>query len=320
MRKTIFFALASGTLALRNAALVFLKPHAASNVCEEFLRGRLESAGVEVGPTLVRSASEIEEHRLIDRHYGALARLAMDTMPADLVISAQAEAAFESSYGLTWSSAQPSMLRNDEALTRLKVDGGELERMWRGGAQLKLAPGTYISKFDGTSGAEPCFTLNGFYPAMRQKFVEDGAVVRCMECEWDESRLTWKAFRREVIGSTDPTQATAGSVRAEMYARWTELGLAAQPSTGENCVHASAGPLEGLKERVVWTGAPLETDAFAATLLGPQLSSALTRPVLEQWLDDNPIVTLGGSTDKVFDLTEELSADEVVELVRGWES
>ena len=74
---------------------------------------------------------------------------------------------------------------------------------------------------------------------------------------------------------------------------------------------APAGPLEGLKERCVWAGATLESDAFAQQLL----AAGLERSTLEAWLDTNPVVTLEGKTDKVFDLTEEMSAAEVLRAV-----
>ena len=35
---------------------------------------------------------------------------------------------------------------------------------------------------------------------------------------------------------------------------------------------------------------------------------------LDGWLRDNPVVTLGGKTDKIFDLTEELGTAAVLEL------
>ena len=123
--------------------------------------------------------------------------------------------------------------------------------------------------------------------------------------------LSWRAFRREVIGATDPEAAADGSARAALRASWEELGLDAAPSTGNNGVHASAGPLEGLKERCVWAGATLESDAFAQQLL----AAGLERSTLEAWLDTNPVVTLEGKTDKVFDLTEEMSAAEVLRAV-----
>ena len=80
-----------------------------------------------------------------------------------------------------------------------------------------------------------------------------------------------------------------------------------------NGVHASAGPLEGLKERVVWCGAELAKDALAQQLV----AAGVALPTLEAWLRDNPEVTLGGETDKLFDLTEEIGAEALVELCRS---
>jgi hypothetical protein len=79
---------------------------------------------------------------------------------------------------------------------------------------------------------------------------------------------------------------------------------------GLNGVHASAGPLEGLKERCIWGGASIDTDPLAAELA----ANGVDRPKLEGWLADNPVVTLGGATDKIFDLTEEMGSAAVVAL------
>ena len=263
----------------------------------------------------------------------------MDTEPAAIALQPAARQAFAEAYGLEWDDALGSIMRNDKALASLGVDGTTLERMWRGGVQVKLAPGTYVSRLDLAEGEKPLFTVNGFYPAMRQAFVEPEAEVRYMVCEWDEGELSWRAFRQEVIGATNPAQAVAGSARAlarsrshahnttahldltrlrptlagaELLARWQELGLSSAPTQGLNGVHASAGPLEGLKERCVWAGATIDTDAFGIRLL----AGGLERSTLDAWLDGNPVVTLGGETDKVFDLTEELGAGAVLEMVQ----
>ena len=42
--------------------------------------------------------------------------------------------------------------------------------------------------------------------------------------------------------------------------QWKELGLKSEPNVGDNGVHASASPLEGLAERMNWVGAKLQTD------------------------------------------------------------
>ena len=79
-------------------------------------------------------------------------------------------------------------------------------------------------------------------------------------------------------------------------------------------MHASAGPLEGLKERCVWAGGSLETDALATALTG---GANVPRATLRAWLDDNPVVSLGGATDKIFDLTEEMGSGAVLALCGG---
>ena len=199
--------LASAGLALRNSALVFVKPHAATDPCEAFVRQHLAAAGVGVVDAGVKSAAEIEASKLIDQHYGSLARIAMELQPADVDLSPAALAEFAETYGVDWGTALGSALRNDEAMAELGVDGMALEPLWRGGVQCKLAPGTYVSRLDGVS--KPLYTLNGFYPAMRQAYVEPGAEVRYLVCEWEEADLSWRGFRREVVGkpSFEPTLA-----------------------------------------------------------------------------------------------------------------
>jgi len=261
--------------------------------------------------TGVKTAAEIDSQKLIDQHYGSLARLAMEVKPSEFTPTPAAQDAFASAYGTTWSDALGSMMTNPEALASLGVDGLALESMWRGGQDVKLAPGTYIARLE--REGDPIYTINGFYPAMRQAFVEPGATVRYLVCEWEEEALPWESFRRDVIGATNPSAATAGSCRALLLSKWQELGLPAEPSMAKNGVHASAGPLEGLKERAVWCDANVASDPLAVQLASAGIDAA----TLGGWLADNPAVTLGGVTDKVFDLTEEMGAEAVVELVAG---
>jgi len=49
-----------------------------------------------------------------------------------------------------------------------------------------------------------------------------------------------------------------------------------------NCVHASAGPLEGLRERLTWAGARLDTDPLGRLLL----SSGVPASAIESWLEN----------------------------------
>ena len=76
-------------------------------------------------------------------------------------------------------------------------------------------------------------------------------------------RLPWADFRGKVLGPTDPASAPAESIRGMIMSDWKELGLKTEPTTGDNGVHASASPLEGLGERANWLKMPLEKDDFA---------------------------------------------------------
>ena len=59
-------------------------------------------------------------------------------------------------------------------------------------------------------------------------------------------------------------------------------------------VQASAGPLEGLKERAVWSDADVSADALTAALK----TSGVDEATLREWLDDNPKVDSAESITK----------------------
>ncbi|EOD24171.1 hypothetical protein EMIHUDRAFT_238909 [Emiliania huxleyi CCMP1516] len=181
------------SVTMKNQALVFLKPHAANDACDAFLKQHLEQAGITVTSSGIKRAAEIDEQKLIDQHYGSLADLAMGVQPGDMAVSPAALQAFEDAYGLKWAQALPSMLRNDDALAQLGVDGLGLEAMWRAGKQLKLAPGTRDSRIDGVTQTD----FHDFEScADRNAFVAPGAEVRYLVCEWDQALLSWAAFRQ----------------------------------------------------------------------------------------------------------------------------
>lgn len=235
----------------------------------------------------------------------------MSMAPSSLSLSEEKKAQFEAFYGVSWAEAGERMVVNGVAMERLGCDAAKLEAMWRAGPTLKLAPATYISKLDGGEGM---YTINGFYPAMRDQFVRPGAEIRLFQCSWDSAALPWAEFRESVVGATDPAEAAEGSLRKLIFDGWEGLGMAAPSRMAANGVHASAGPLEGLKERAVWAGAAVASDPTGKALLDAGLPAA----TLDAWLD-NAVATLGGSTDKVFDLTEAFDTDALLAAVKAEE-
>lgn len=115
--------------------------------------------------------------------------------------------------------------------------------------------------------------------------------------EWDADNLAWADFRGSLLGPTDPAAAPPDSIRGLIYAAWEKLGLAAKPNTGDNGVHASASPFEGLAEKMNWleidpsevrdaswpmTDLYTMQDAFGAHILANGLSAAM----LKEWVLD----------------------------------
>ena len=58
-----------------------------------------------------------------------------------------------------------------------------------------------------------------------------------------------------------------------LHSDWESLGLASAPNTGDNGVHASASPFEGLAERSNWLKTAVADDPFGAALLGAGVSA-----------------------------------------------
>ena len=64
-----------------------------------------------------------------------------------------------------------------------------------------------------------------------------------------------------------------------------------QPSTGDNAVHASASPLEGMAEKCNWMGLNVAQDDFGRALLGRGISE----PTIIQWMSDPDLKFPSGS-------------------------
>lgn len=74
-------------------------------------------------------------------------------------------------------------------------------------------------------------------------------------------------FRQNLIGSTDPLIASPDSIRGMISNQWKELGLSGPCSTGDNGIHASASPYEGLVEKMNWLGRPISEESFGIGLI-----------------------------------------------------
>ena len=106
----------------------------------------------------------------------------------------------------------------------------------------RLGPGTYAGVV--TVDGQPVIILNGFHPRQLSFFTADDTVCAFLH---GSSDTAWDSLRNDLIGTTDPAKADAGSIRGPCSPIPT--GSDWRPCRSNfNGVHMSAGPLEGLVE------------------------------------------------------------------------
>lgn len=296
---------------LKNKAFVFIKPHAVTEATKDLVKNTLESKGITILTEGSIASEKIDEELLIDQHYYAIASKATILKPKELNVPVDK---FKAKFGLEWEDALAKGLVFNamDACEELGLDSMGLDVEWAKSKDadklVKFGGGFYCGLVDSVAGKEPIYVFNGFFMAMRNKFTAPGLAIHYYVVEWDAATLPWADFRGKVLGPTDPASAPAESIRGMIMSDWKELGLKTEPTTGDNGVHASASPLEGLGERANWLKMPLEKDDFATALV----AAGVSLETIRLWSVD-PVVPYGdGAKGSVFDKLEDLDADECV--------
>ena len=138
---------------------------------------------------------------------------------------------------------------------------------------------------------------------MRSKFVLPGTSIHYYVVSWSSDDLKWADFRGKVLGPTDPADAPEGSLRSTIFKDWKKLGLEAVPNTGDNGVHASASPFEGLAERMNWLKITPQNDSFGKTLL----EAGISEDTIQKWSVDPQV-----KGKSLFDSLEDLDSNDCV--------
>ena len=300
-----------------NAAFVFIKPHALTEKVKNLVKDMLLKAGLVVESEGHISAEDIQTKKLIDNHYYAIASKATLTKPKDLPVPADK---FEEKFGEKWSSVleKGNVYNAVDAAEYLGLDAAGLEVEWRkckpAGKVVKFGGGFYCALIDTVEGKEPIYTFNGFFMSMREKYTV-GAGIYYYSVSWDKEKtgLSWSDFRGKLLGPTNPADAPNDSIRGTILQGWKDLGLAAEPNTGDNGVHASASPFEGLSERMNWLQAELRSDIFGGALLREGLSDACVK----SWCRDPVLITDKNDTrGSLFDSLEDSDASDCLRRCR----
>jgi len=289
-----------------NRAFVFVKPHAQTERVRELTRKLLAERNIQVDSEGEITGAVIDAKKLIDQHYYAIASKATLLEPSQLPVPS---AKFKEKFGETWEEALATQKAANalQACKAFGITASELATKWRecekAGDLVKFGGGFYCGKM--TVGGKVLYVFNAFFMAMRSKFTAPGASIYYFSVSWDPKVLSWADFRGQVLGPTDPAAAPLGSVRRSILESWQELGLAAPPDNGDNGVHASASPFEGLAERMNWLERPMEEDPFGKMLLDRGLGQAR----LAAWAKDAQVVLESKQKGSIFDALEDMDVE-----------
>lgn len=299
---------ASDQSRLQNSAFVFVKPHANTEHTQALVRTKLRAAGLEILSETEVTGEDIDAKKLIDQHYYAIASKATIVPAADIPVPADK---FREAFHEEWDTvvADGRACNALEACAALGCTATELDEAWGNAKKVvKFGGGFYCGLVEKNDQA--LYVFNAFFMTMREKFVGAGTSIHCYEVAWDPAVLSWAEFRGTLLGPTDPADGPDGSIRKTILETWQELGLTAAPNKGDNGVHASASPFEGLAEKTNWLGTALADDAFGKALL----AAGLTEETLTAWSVDPRVHLPGeGGMGSIFDALEDTNADECLQ-------
>ena len=105
---------------------------------------------------------------------------------------------------------------------------------------------------------------------------------------------------------TDPAEAPKGSIRRTILEDYKALGLKSEPNKGDNGVHASASPFEGLAERNNWLNINIEDDPFGAALV----AGGLSKSTIVDWCKDPQVQLTDTDRGSIFDSLEDMDVGD----------
>jgi len=298
----------------KNSAFVFVKPHAVTDKTNSMVRARMAEKGLTITSEGTLTSEVIDQKKLIDQHYYAIASKATILKPHELNIPKDK---FKKQFGKDWDTA----LKNGECLNALDAckefgcNADELAKAWgdskSAGNLVKFGGGFYCGLVK-MNGKEK-YVFNAFFMSMRSGFTMPGKSIRYFTVEWDEEKLSWEDFRGKVLGPTDPNDAPKDSLRGEILANWRELGLASQPNVGDNGMHASASPFEAMSERMNWLEKRCDQDSFCTAMKGAGFKEA----TINAWAVDPQVkINADGKKGSLFDSVEDLDAKACLEKLK----
>ncbi len=197
---------------LLNSAFVFVKPHANTAATQQLVKTKLTEAGITILSEDDINGTVIDEKKLIDQHYYAIASKATILPAKDIPVPKDL---FRVSFGESWETvlAEDRACNAMEACKRFNCNADELDAAWQQAKVVKFGGGFYAGLVkdphqeraetdQSTSGKDQpaLYVFNAFFMTMRSKFVGEGNSIHCYVVEWDPSKLSWSDFRNKLLG------------------------------------------------------------------------------------------------------------------------
>merc|ERR1719440_1722664 len=116
-------------LNMSNSAFVFIKPHAVTDKVKALAKAGLQAKGIKILAEGSLSGKTIDEKKLIDQHYYAIASKATILKPHELNVPADK---FKAQFGLSWQAALDSgkVFNAMDGCRHLGIGADELDSAW----------------------------------------------------------------------------------------------------------------------------------------------------------------------------------------------
>ena len=294
-----------------NQAVIFTKPiyHLPFSLTTDALRDRVEEFLLDHG-FYIRSERCVNGETLyaqgtMDQHYIVYSKaVRLDTLDT-LVMTEAGLSRFEERFGASWEDEKEAgrLMTTNQLITHKGLAITDLLKAWEqqlaAGQTLKVQSGLII----GFVEAFDAYVINGFYPAMAERFHHAENRMHYFVVEFDSKNCSWESFRKEVLGVTNSSEASSTSLRGQLY-----KDFPVELPGSDNFVHGSAGPLEGFAERLVHE----DEVGLATSPIGVYLQRrGVSAVTFRAWSARKPIVELAA----LFDLTEEKNSDEILPIL-----
>jgi hypothetical protein len=227
--------------------------------------------------------------------------------PDELALSDEAKSRFETEFGKNWEAevGVGRIMGNSRILDAKGITEKELFLLWNREFSrkktLKLQDGVIMARLEELD----CYCINAFYPAMEANFYDPATVIDYYVVDFDPGQVSWKAFRKDILGVTDASRAVPTSFRGQLYAAHP-----VEYPGRDNFVHGSAGPLEGFIERTIHEpGFDMMTNPVGQYLANRDV----TLERFQQWKSTQSTARLGA----LFDATEEQNTAEVLDILQN---